>query len=118
MRGFSLLELLVVMVVVGIMAAIAIPNAAAVSRAVEDKALLRQRASIRDAANAYFKDHEFSYDGMSLSSLGPYGYLHFDSAVVVNLIPGGALRFTAVVAEADLRHTLTVDSTDGEVTLR
>lgn len=117
-RGFSLIELLTVTSIALILVSIALPHAATLRRSVMDKEIRAQLAGIRDAANAYFKDHHFSYDGATLRKLGPYGYLHFDSAVAVSMTVESDRRFTASASRGTLAHTMTVDSDTGEVTVQ
>ncbi|MCP4709817.1 MAG: type II secretion system protein [Planctomycetes bacterium] len=69
-KGFSLIELVIVIVILGIVAAIAIPRIGSGSRNAGESALTANLASIRNAIDWYYSDHHNSYPGAKADGLG------------------------------------------------
>ncbi len=62
-RGFSLVELVIVVVILGIIAAIAIPRISSGSKNAGESALKADLATVRNAIDWYYGEHNMSYPG-------------------------------------------------------
>ncbi len=62
-KGFSLVELVIVVVILGVIAAIAIPRISSGSKNAGESALKANLATIRNAIDWYYGDHNFTYPG-------------------------------------------------------
>jgi prepilin-type N-terminal cleavage/methylation domain-containing protein len=73
-RGFTLLELIIVVAIIGILAAIAIPKMANAVQLSKEGALKGNLGALRGAIHAYYADHEgtFPPDLASLAAGGQY----------------------------------------------
>ena len=69
-RAFSLIELVIVIVILGIIAAIAIPRIGSGSRNAGESALRANLASLRNAVDWYYGEHHNVYPGTNPDGLG------------------------------------------------
>ena len=93
-EGFTLVELLIVVVIIGILAAIAIPNFIAYRQKSYDSAALSDIKNAYTAAQDYFTDNPVG--SVSLSILKDHGYRQ-SSEIIVEVPSGGQtdLQITA-----------------------
>lgn len=70
-RGFSLVELVIVVIIMGIIAAIAIPRLASSSGRASETALIANLAEMRKALEHYAIEHDEKYPG-SLTAIATY----------------------------------------------
>jgi len=69
-KGFSLIELVIVIVILGIVAAIAIPRIGSGSRNAGESALTANLASLRNAIDWYYGEHHNTFPGTKTDGLG------------------------------------------------
>jgi len=62
-RGFSLIELVIVVVIIGIIAAIAIPRMSRGASAAADNSLASSVSTLRNAIDLYYTEHTNTYPG-------------------------------------------------------
>lgn len=70
-RGFTLIELMIVVAIIGILAAIAIPKFADLISKSREGAIKGQLSSVRSAINVYYSDNEGIYPTDTLDVLVP-----------------------------------------------
>ena len=103
-RGFSLVELVIVVVILGIIAAIAIPRVSSSSKTAGDSALRANLPTLRNAIDWYYAEHNNTFPG-DVAAGGAFGAADSEDALVNQLT-----KFTSpagiVSATKDATHNL------------
>lgn len=87
-RGFTLVEIMIVVVIIGLLASMAIPAFQKIRQASQDKAVLNNARQLASAADQYFLETGLS--SVTLSAiLGPNAYVKMLSLVANETYPDG-----------------------------
>ena len=93
-KGFTLVEIMIVVVIIGLLAAMAIPAFQKVRQASQDKAVLNNARQLSGAADQYYLEYGGSTVDRSML-LGPTNYVKSLNTVASETYP---LTFTSGIA--------------------
>lgn len=112
-RGFTLMELVVVTAIIGVLAAIAIPQYAAYEEQAGDAAAKSDLRNMATAMEAYYTQSG-TYSGVDLTLLGTFGYRQ-TAAVTVGVGTTDPTHYVINAHAASSPTTFTLDSSVGVI---
>lgn len=106
-RGFTLVEIMIVVVIIGMLAAIAIPGYQKVRRNTQDKAVTNNMRQISGAADQYFLENGVTTVAL-VSLVGPTNYVRSLATVAFEYYPDSYTQGTTItVTNVGSARTLT-----------
>jgi type IV pilus assembly protein PilA len=111
-KGFTLIELMIVIAIIGILAAIAIPQFSAYRKRAYNSAAQSDLKNVITAQEAYFADYS-TYTGTIGNLTGSYGVVTSDNVTVG--VSGSSSAFTATAFHATGDKTYSVSGPGGSI---
>ncbi len=117
-KGFTLIELMIVIAIIGILAAIAIPQFSKYKEAGFVASMKSDANSIRNAEEAYFNADNGGVYTATVANLTAYGLnsLSAGNSATITLTVGPPATYRVVVTSTKTNKTVTYDSSTGEIT--
>lgn len=113
-KGFTLIELMIVIAIIGILAAIAIPQFSNYRKRAADAAALSDAKNLATAQEVYHTDY-FTYTA-TVANLTPAGFQGASKDVVIAITAATANGFTATVSHPGGAKNFTVTGPGGTIT--
>jgi type IV pilus assembly protein PilA len=98
-KGFTLVEIMIVVVIIGLLAAMAIPAFQKVRSSSQDKAVLNNARQLSAAADQYYLENGVS-EVLSANLVGPTAYVKSINTVAKESYPLGYSQGVTVTIEA------------------
>ncbi len=104
-RGFTLIELMIVIAIIGILAAIAIPQFSAYRTRSYNSAAQADLRNSATAQEAYYVDHQ-QYTGVATSLIGTYGLQTTTNVILTAAGTASGYTITAYHTSGDATYTI------------
>jgi len=98
-KGFTLVEIMIVVVIIGLLAAMAIPAFQKVRQSSQDKAVLNNARQLSAAADQYFLENGVS-SVLSTELVGATNYVKAVNTVAGETYPGGYTQGVTITISA------------------
>ncbi len=98
-RGFTLVEIMIVVVIIGLLATMAIPAFRRVTDASQDKAILNNARQLSSAADQYFLESGISTAGLN-DLVGPTQYIKSLNTIAAEVYPTNYTQATTITVSS------------------
>ncbi|MFH1139171.1 MAG: prepilin-type N-terminal cleavage/methylation domain-containing protein [Pseudomonadota bacterium] len=111
-KGFTLIELMIVVAIIGILAAIAIPQFASYRQRAQDSAAKSALKNLATAQENYYAEHNVYAVNADRATSSLTGWT-VESVITVTILGGSATAWSATAKHSSSANTFTYDSTAG-----